>query len=85
MFGGRVIDDLDRRVLICYIEDLFNDDVINEQQYMLSNDSEAYYIPPKGSLYEYREYIKSLPTGSDIADVFGQHNNADIFSRNIET
>lgn len=80
-----MIDDLDRRVLICYIEDLFNDDVINEQQYMLSNESEAYYVPPKGSLYEYREYIKSLPTGSDIADVFGQHNNADIFSRNIES
>lgn len=52
---------------------------------MLSNESDAYYVPPKGSLYEYREYIKTLPTGSDIADVFGQHNNADIFSRNIES
>lgn len=36
VFGGRLIDDLDRRVLDCYINDLFNDDVVNEQQYPLS-------------------------------------------------
>lgn len=51
---------------------------------MLSEQSEAYYIPQRSPLNEYREYIKQLPP-TDIADVFGQHNNADIFSRNVES
>lgn len=84
VFGGRLIDDLDRRVLDCYINDLFNDDVVNEQQYPLSEQSDYYFVPQRGTLQEYRDYVKSLPN-IDIADVFGQHNNADIFSRNTET
>jgi dynein heavy chain len=70
VFGGRLIDDLDRRILWCYINDLFNDDVITEPQYMLSQQSEMYYVPQRSPLAEYREYIKQLPT-TDIANVFG--------------
>lgn len=33
---------------------------------------------------DYKDYIKGLPT-IDVADIFGQHNNADIFSRSVES
>ena len=47
---------------------------------MLCEQSDFYFVPQRGSLMEYREFLRALPT-ADIADVFGQHANADIFSR----
>lgn len=51
VFGGRLIDELDRRVLNCYINDLFNVEAVNEPNYPLSKEcGEEYFIPPHGSL-----------------------------------
>ncbi|KAH0571621.1 Dynein heavy chain [Spironucleus salmonicida] len=84
VFGGRLIDELDRRVLICYIDELYNETVCGEEQYQFCPQYEQYYIPARGQLQDYKDYINQLP-GTDPAALFGQHNNADVFSRRVES
>ena len=75
-YGGRVTDEIDRRVLAGYLNQYFCEDALNIPNYPLSSLKE-YYIPPEGPLQTYRDYIQTLPT-TDRPEAFGQHPNADI-------
>ncbi|KAJ1520022.1 hypothetical protein ONE63_004252 [Megalurothrips usitatus] len=75
-YGGHVTDDWDRRLLLTYISQFFNDDVLDTAYFRLSSLA-TYYIPRDGSLQSYRDYIKVLPS-VDQPQAFGQHPNADI-------
>ena len=78
-YGGRVTDDWDRRILRSYINNLFNDDVINTPQFCFSSLA-TYYIPEINELSLVKDYVNGLPT-FDKPEVFGQHPNADIASQ----
>jgi len=45
LYGGRVTDDMDRRLLNVYANQFFNEKVISEEKYMLSDPSLPYAIP----------------------------------------
>lgn len=74
--GGRVTDELDRRVLGSYLNQYYQDAALETQHFRLSS-LPHYYIPEQGTLQSFRDYIVSLPQ-SDRPEAFGQHPNADI-------
>ena len=75
-YGGRVTDEIDRRVLSGYLNQYFCEDALRVPNFPLSA-LEEYYVPQEGPLSSYREYIATLPV-SDHPEAFGQHPNADI-------
>eukprot|EP00232_Nephroselmis_pyriformis_P029065 CAMPEP_0182867354 /NCGR_PEP_ID=MMETSP0034_2-20130328/8675_1 /TAXON_ID=156128 /ORGANISM="Nephroselmis pyriformis, Strain CCMP717" /LENGTH=4528 /DNA_ID=CAMNT_0024999703 /DNA_START=83 /DNA_END=13669 /DNA_ORIENTATION=- len=75
-YGGRVTDELDRRVLLSYLNDFYCEDALSVPNYNLSPLS-TYFIPENGPLQSYKDYILTLPT-TDRPEAFGQHPNADI-------
>lgn len=75
-YGGRVTDELDRRVLNSYLEQFYCEDALNVPNYPLSTLTH-YYVPEHGTLQSYRDYILTLPSVDD-AEAFAQHPNADI-------
>ncbi|EFO63728.1 Dynein heavy chain [Giardia lamblia P15] len=84
IYGGRVIDDLDRRVLNVYIDHVFCQTAIKRDGYLLAPPLSEYVIPQRGSLQEYRDYITTLPQ-VDLPAVFGQHSNSEVASRKVES
>ncbi|KAG1668463.1 hypothetical protein FOA52_005236 [Chlamydomonas sp. UWO 241] len=75
-YGGRVTDELDRRVLNSYLNRFYTEDALAVPNYPLS-PLPTYYIPDNGSLQSFRDYIVTLPT-TDRPEAFGQHSNAEI-------
>jgi len=75
-YGGRVTDEIDRRVLAGYLNQYFCEAALATEEYPLS-DLPEYFIPREGPLSSYREYIATLPL-TDRPEAFGQHPNADI-------
>lgn len=75
-YGGRVTDELDRRVLNSYLNQFYCEDALTQTGYLLS-PLPTYYIPDNGSLQSYKDYISTLPN-FDRPEAFGQHPNADI-------
>jgi len=59
-YGGRVTDDLDRRLIISILEIFYSNSVITDDEYKFSA-SGTYYAPPKGNYDSYVAYIRSLP------------------------
>jgi dynein heavy chain len=45
LYGGRVTDDMDRRLLNVYADQYFNDKVITDEKYILADRSLPYVIP----------------------------------------
>ncbi|KAL4617872.1 dynein heavy chain 3, axonemal [Arapaima gigas] len=82
-YGGRVTDDKDRRLLLSLLSIFYCRDVIEREQYYLSEGHE-YYIPPHGPYQTYVDYVRSLPISADPG-VFGLNSNADITKDNQET
>lgn len=82
-YGGRVTDDLDRRLITSLLEIFYNDKLIFDDTYKFS-PSGLYFAPPKGSYDEYVEYIRKLPL-IPHPEVFGLHENADISKDQQET
>lgn len=78
-YGGRVTDDWDRRLMIVYVNQFFNERILQDKNAMLS-DSEKYYVPSDGDLASYVDYAKQLPL-EDSPEAFGQHPNAEIASQ----
>ena len=56
-YGGHVTDDLDRRLLHTYINDFFNENVLNTAFYRLSSLNDTYYVPKDGNMC-YNSIIK---------------------------
>ena len=52
-YGGRVTDDWDRRLVNVYIGELFCDDCVNSEKFMLS-DLPDYFVPDEGDLKFYK-------------------------------
>ncbi|QDZ24237.1 heavy chain of dynein [Chloropicon primus] len=74
-YGGRVTDDLDRRLLMSILAKYYNPEVLDES-YKLT-PSGIYRVPEEGDLESYQTYIRGLPI-TDTPDIFGMHDNATL-------
>ncbi|EDO35852.1 predicted protein [Nematostella vectensis] len=85
MYGGRVIDDFDRRVVKTYMDEYMGDFIFDTFQpfHFYNNEEVDYCIPKNGeNKYDpgrdvYVDYIEELPL-ANTPDVFGLHPNAEI-------
>ncbi|XP_028177563.1 dynein heavy chain 10, axonemal, partial [Ostrinia furnacalis] len=79
MYGGRVIDDFDRRVVRTYMEEYMGEFLFDKfQPFHFYKDSVFdYVIPPDGERDQYIEFIDVLPL-ANTPEVFGLHPNAEI-------
>ena len=75
MYGGRAIDDFDRRVLKTYMGDFIFDTF--QPFHFFKNQDVDYYIPEDGNKDAYMDFIKTLPL-ANTPEVFGLHSNAEI-------
>ena len=82
-YGGRITDDWDRRLCLVYVNQFFNEEVLEVDNYNLveleGSTNSQYYVPDDGSLESYKDYIRGLPL-VDLPSCFGQHSNADVSS-----
>ncbi|GMI47335.1 hypothetical protein TrCOL_g3071 [Triparma columacea] len=80
MYGGRVSDDMDRRVLVTYLGEYMGDFLFDDcQKFFFSRDGYEYALPEDadGKVETYREYVENMPLVNSPA-VFGLHPNAEI-------
>jgi dynein heavy chain len=78
MYGGRVSDDFDRRVLITYLEEYMGDFLFDDnQKFYFSQSGFKYELPEHGPLEKYLAMVETLPLTNSPA-VFGLHPNAEI-------
>jgi dynein heavy chain len=78
MYGGRVSDDFDRRVLVCYLDEFFGDFLFDDNQhFFFSRAGFDYDLPEWGPLENYTKKVETLPLVNTPA-VFGLHPNAEI-------
>jgi dynein heavy chain len=78
MYGGRVTDDYDRRVLNTYLEDYMGDFLFDENvPFFFSKDGHNYDCPKDGNHSDYMTSIQGLPM-TQSPGVFGLHPNAEI-------
>ncbi|KAJ1434470.1 dynein heavy chain 10 axonemal [Ochromonadaceae sp. CCMP2298] len=78
MYGGRVSDDMDRRILKTYLEEYMGDFLFDDcQKFSFSTVGFDYKLPEWGDIENYTEMIESLPLTNSPA-VFGLHPNAEI-------
>ena len=75
IYGGRVTDDKDRRLINNLLETFCNENLLMDG-YQFS-DSGVYKIPEAGNIKEYCSFIKDLPIAPH-PEIFGLHENADI-------
>lgn len=73
MYGGRVTDDFDKRLLVTFTSVWFNETLLSPN----FEFHKGYRVPMSRNLHTYTDYINSLPT-NDTPEVFGLHSNADI-------
>lgn len=73
MYGGRVTDDFDKRLLVTFTNVWFNETLLSTS----FEFHKGYRVPMSRNLHTYTDYINSLPA-SDTPEVFGLHSNADI-------
>ena len=79
MYGGRVSDGLDRRILNTYLDEYLGDFLFDSFQpfhFYMSKEVD-YKIPPQGPVANYTDAISELPM-AQTPEVFGLHANADI-------
>ncbi|XP_067660223.1 dynein axonemal heavy chain 10-like [Haliotis asinina] len=79
MYGGRAIDDFDRRVLRTYMDEYMGDFIFDTFQpfHFYVGEGVDYRIPEDGPRDVYVDYIESLPL-ANTPEVFGLHPNAEI-------
>ena len=79
MYGGRAIDDFDRRVLKTYMDEYMGDFIFDTFQpfHFFHNEHVDYLIPPEGNKDSYMAVIEELPL-ANTPEVFGLHTNAEI-------
>lgn len=73
MYGGRVTDDFDKRLLVTFTNVWFNESLLMPG----FEFHKGYRVPMSRNLQTYTDYINSLPV-NDTPEVFGLHSNADI-------
>ena len=78
MYGGRVSDALDRRILITYCQEYMGDFLFDDcQKFYFSRAGHDYELPEWGGLEKYTGMVETLPLVNGPA-VFGLHPNAEI-------
>ncbi|KAF5404253.1 Dynein axonemal heavy chain 10 [Paragonimus heterotremus] len=79
MYGGRAIDEFDRRILRTYMDEYFGDFIFDTFQkfYFYHNETVQYLIPEGIQRDDFTKYIESLPL-VNTPEVFGLHANAEI-------
>lgn len=80
MYGGRVSDDMDRRILQTYFDEYFGDFLFSEgQTFRFSHHDDTYVIPhfEKGLLEEFNTHVETLPLITKPG-VLGLHEQADL-------
>ncbi|XP_014779882.1 dynein axonemal heavy chain 10 isoform X2 [Octopus bimaculoides] len=79
MYGGRAIDNFDRRILNIYMDEYMGDFIFDTFQpfHFYHNNEVDYCIPEPGPKDNYVDYIESLPL-INTPEVFGLHPNAEI-------
>jgi dynein heavy chain, axonemal len=78
MYGGRVSDGFDRRVLTTYLEEYMGDFLFDEgTRFFFSRSGFDYDLPDNGPMDTYVAKVESLPLTNGPA-VFGLHPNAEI-------
>jgi dynein heavy chain, axonemal len=97
LYGGRVTDDMDRRLLNVYANQYFNDKVISEEKYILSDPALPYVIPDEVPSKDQKQLDKSGANPAfyeakirefpqvERPEAFGQHINAEISSQIADT
>lgn len=80
MYGGRVTDDFDRRVLMTYLHEYFGDFIFDKnQKFFFSQQKDFdYVIPENATVEKYLEYIINNIPMYQSPTVFGLHPNAEI-------
>jgi dynein heavy chain len=62
MYGGRVSDDLDRRILKTYLEEYMGDFLFDDcQKFHFSTSGFDYSLPEWGDIMVYQQAIEALP------------------------
>jgi dynein heavy chain len=78
MYGGRVTDSYDRRVLVTYLEEYMGDFLFDENvKFFFSRAGFDYECPIEGNVAAYSAQIIGLPINQSPS-VFGLHANAEI-------
>jgi dynein heavy chain len=79
MYGGRVSDSYDRRILNTYLDEYLGDFLFDTFQpfHFFQNDEVDYVVPQYGPRENYTGMINSLPM-VQTPEAFGLHGNADI-------
>jgi len=78
MYGGRVQNDWDRRVMLCYLEEYCGDFIFDtNQKFYFSRCGYDYIVPQLETLEEYHSSIEEIPLFTS-PNVFGLHTNAEI-------
>lgn len=79
MYGGRVTDNCDRRVVACYLQEYLGDFIFDTNQKFLfaKTGTHEYLIPDEETLELNIEFIDRIPLFTPPI-VFGLHSNAEI-------
>ncbi|XP_060580911.1 dynein axonemal heavy chain 10-like isoform X1 [Ruditapes philippinarum] len=79
MYGGRAIDNFDRRILNTYMSEYMGDFIFDTFQpfHFYHNEEVDYRIPEDGPRDNYTDFIEELPL-ANTPEVFGLHPNAEI-------
>jgi len=86
MYGGRVSDSFDRRILVTYLDEYLGDFLFDTFQpfHFYQNDEVDYTIPEYGPRENYSGAIDALPV-IQTPEMFGLHANADISYYTLQT
>ena len=76
-YGGRVSDNMDRRVLVTYLSEYMGDFLIDTCQKFYFSQAGFAMICRSRPLENYQKHIEKLPLTNSPA-VFGLHPNAEI-------
>ncbi|KAK3924935.1 Dynein heavy chain 10, axonemal [Frankliniella fusca] len=79
MYGGRVIDNFDRRIVSTYMDEYMGDFLFDTFQpfHFYKDDTVDYHIPDDTDKDGYIDFIDDLPL-INSPNVFGLHSNAEI-------
>jgi len=78
MYGGRVTDNNDRRVMTCYLLEYMGDFIFDaNQRFFFSRAGADYVIPTETTTEATMEFIDQIPLFT-VPNVFGLHSNAEI-------
>ena len=79
MYGGRVTDNYDRRILMTYLDEYMGDFLFDDFQVFnfFKNEHQSYDLPKATGLIDFASVIDTLPAITS-PDVFGLHVNAEI-------